>query len=217
MNICVIGGGGEEGRFGRDFCDRARNDGHDVYVLSHRPSEENNSRHTWANFNSVSSVVSAFERLTADLAHIDIFVYNSKPRQEFPGQPDHYVSNCQEEFVLPQWHKTINGYAVLPHLLSIAALKKMSERSKLVFLVSGLATNFDRDYFTHCVGYATGKAAQAFLMLALAHHNDRGAIATAVSPHFDDPYTYKNVFDNSYRYILDIDYQQNGKIQNFHR
>jgi NAD(P)-dependent dehydrogenase (short-subunit alcohol dehydrogenase family) len=215
MNICVIGGGSKEGRFGRDFCDRARSDGHDVYVLSHRPSAENNSRHTWADFDSVDAVVAAFKQLTADLAHIDIFVYNSKPTSEFPGQPEHFVYKRQSVTAL--WHKTIDGHAVLPHLLSMAALKKMSDRSKLVFLVSGLATNFDRDYYTHCVGYATGKAAQAFLMLAFAHHNDRGAIATAVSPHFDNPDTYKNVFDGVYRYILNMDHEQNGKIENFHR
>jgi len=214
MNICVIGGGGAVGKFGRDFCDRARQDGHNVYVLSHRPSAENNSQHTWANFDVVTDVVTAFEQLTADLDHIDIFVYNSKPRQEFPGQPEDFVSNSRGNPWL--WHKTIDGHAVLPHLLSIAALKKMSDRSKLVFLVSGLATNFDRDYYTQLVGYSTGKAAQAFLMLAFANHNDRGAISTAVSPHFDNPDTYKNIFDNTYRYILTIDHEQNGKIKNFH-
>jgi len=215
MNICVIGGGGEPGRFGRDFCDRARSDGHNVYVLSHRPSAENNSQHTWVSFDSVTGVVDAFEQLTAELAHIDIFVYNSKPVQEFPGQPENFVSTCAA--VPSEWHKTIDGHAVLPHLLSIAALKKMSDHSKLVFLVSGLATDFDRDYYTYCVGYATGKAAQVFLMLAFANYNDRGAIATAVSPHFDNPDTYKNVFDNTYRYILNMDHKQNGKIENFHR
>lgn len=214
MNICVVGGGGAKGRFGRDFCDRARQDGHNVYVLSHRPSTENNSQHTWVNFDVVADVVTAFEQLTADLAHIDIFVYNSRPTQEFPGQPEHFVSGCQAVPAL--WHKTIDGHAVLPHMLSISALKKMTSNSKLVFLVSGLATNFDRDYYTHLVGYATGKAAQAFLMLAFANHNDRGAISTAVSPHFDNPDTYKNVFDNTYRYILNMDHEQNGKIKKFH-
>lgn len=214
MNICVVGGGGAVGKFGRDFCDRARKDGHNVYVLSHRPSAENNSQHTWANFDVVADVVSAFDKLTANLTHIDILIYNSKPEQEFPGQPSDFVSSHQANPRL--WHKTIDGHAVLPHLLSISALKKMTSNSKLVFLVSGLATNFDRDYWTHSVGYATGKAAQAFLMLAFANHNDRGAISTAVSPHFDNPDTYKNVFDNAYCYILNMDHEQNGKIKNFH-
>ena len=124
MNICVIGGGGAVGKFGRDFCDRARQDGHNVYVLSHRPSAENNSQHTWANFDVVTDVVTAFEQLTADLAHIDILIYNSKPEQEFPGQPEDFVSNSRGNPRL--WHKTIDGHAVLPHLLSISALKKMT-------------------------------------------------------------------------------------------
>ena len=141
MNICVVGGGGPKGKFGRDFCDRARQDGHNVYVLSHRPSAENNSQHTWVNFDVVADVVSAFEQLTANLTHIDILIYNSKPEQEFPGQPEDFVSGKRADPRL--WHKTINGHAVLPHMLSISELKKMTSNSNLVFLVTGLATNFD--------------------------------------------------------------------------
>ena len=44
MNIVVIGGGKPE-RFGNDFCNRARADGHDVYVISHKDYGTNDPKH----------------------------------------------------------------------------------------------------------------------------------------------------------------------------
>lgn len=216
MNICVIGGGGKKGKFGKDFCDLARLNGHNVYVLSHKDYNENDNNHAWVNFNNVENVISTFTNLVSTLSHIDIFIYNSNPEQRSPCTADDYKSTST--FIPMLWHNTINGHAVLPHLLAIEALKKMSSNSKLVFLVSGLATNFDRNFHTEFVGYATGKAAQVFLMLAFANHNDCGAISTAVSPHFDynNVKNYENTFNSVYQYIMDVDPAQNGKIKKFH-
>ena len=55
MNICVIGGGGPTGKFGRDFCDRARDEGHNVYVLSHKNHKQTDHRQMWANFKNIET------------------------------------------------------------------------------------------------------------------------------------------------------------------
>ena len=213
MNICVIGGGGPTGKFGRDFCDRARDEGHNVYVLSHKNHKQTDHRQMWANFKNIENVLDTFKKLTADVECIDIFIYNSSPGTgPFPHNENHFKSTSAAS--IKGWHDTIDVYGVIPHLLCVTALNKMSSTSKLVFLVSGLAMNFDRDTWTEAVGYSAGKATQIFLMLALSVHNDRGAIATAIAPHFDynNVGSYKSTFDNVYQYILNIDQQQNGKI-----
>jgi NAD(P)-dependent dehydrogenase (short-subunit alcohol dehydrogenase family) len=216
MNICVIGGGGPKGKFGRDFCDRARDEGHNVYVLSHTDHNQDDPQQVWANFNSVESVVDTFAQVTSDIDHIDIFVYNSNPRPSRPGLAIDYKSTS----TIPSemWYNTVTGHAIIPHRLCIEALKKMSATSKLVFLVSGLAIPENEHNYTNLVGYSSGKAIQIFMMKAFAEHNDRGAIATAVSPHFDynNVDRYNTTLDNVYKHILDIDHSQNGKMKNFY-
>jgi hypothetical protein len=77
--------------------------------------------------------------------------------------------------------------------------------------------DYTRDYFTNLVGYATGKSAQLFLMMALARHNDRGATVTALSPHFDleDIEFYYRALDRAYDHITNMDPAQNGRIKWF--
>jgi len=213
VNICVIGGGGPVGKFGRDFCDRARADGHNVYVLSHQQKGHPNRRHLYANFLNFDDILNKFDQLTAEINNIDIFVYNST-YGSYPEHPNHYKSNTK--FNPAGWHDTINIHAIIPHMLIIRALAKMSNTSKIVFLVTGLSINFiNRSRHSDLVGYATGKAAQIFLMLALANHNDRGAIVTALSPHFDlkDIEFYQQTLDHSYQYIVKMDPAQNGYIE----
>jgi NAD(P)-dependent dehydrogenase (short-subunit alcohol dehydrogenase family) len=102
--------------------------------------------------------------------------------------------------------------------LSIEALKKMSKGSKIIFLTTGMAFNFERTDYTEFAGYAGIKAAQTHLMISLAHHNDRGAIAVSISPHFpyEDQTAYNIVFRKVYDYILEFDQTQNGKIKTIH-
>lgn len=218
MNICVIGGGGSKGRFGRDFCDRARDQGHNVYVLSHRDHNHNDPRQLWASFDDLDNVLTRFVQLIEPIDHIDIFIYSSTSDVgSFPHLSRHFKSTTKVDYA-NGWHNTIDIHATIPHLLCVAALNKMSDTSKLVFMVSGLAMHFDRDDWTETVGYAAGKAAQIFLMLAFSAHNDCNAISTAISPHFDytNPDHYGIIFNKVYDHILNMDRMQNGKIKNFY-
>jgi nucleoside-diphosphate-sugar epimerase len=55
MNIVVIGGG-KPGKFGNDFCNRARSEGHDVYVISHKDYGTNDPKHIVADFDNPTSI-----------------------------------------------------------------------------------------------------------------------------------------------------------------
>jgi NAD(P)-dependent dehydrogenase (short-subunit alcohol dehydrogenase family) len=218
MNICVIGGGRAKGRFGRDFCDRARVEGHNVYVLSHKDYNLNDPRHLWADFNNHNDVVAKFAQLIESIDHIDIFIYNTTSDSgSFPHLDRHFQSTTNGDLA-QGWHDTVDLHAVIPHMLCVAALNKMSATSKLVFMVTGLAMYFNRTEWNEQVGYASGKAAQIFLMLAFSTFNDRKAISTAISPHFDytNPVNYEIVFNKAYDHILDMNQNQNGKIKSLY-
>jgi hypothetical protein len=94
----------------------------------------------------------------------------------------------------------------------------MSKASKIVFLTTGLAMDFERTTYTEMAGYAGIKATQVHLMISLAHHNDRGSLVYAISPHFpyEDRPSYDRVFRLVYNNILEFDSTQNGKIKTIH-
>lgn len=214
MNIVVFGGG-EPGKFGNDFCTLAREQGHNVFILSHKDYATGDPQHSYTNVNDRQSVANDFNRLTQSIDHIDIFVYNGR-MDGYPGIPDDYKSTANVSSEL--WNGNLYITVILAHVLSIEALKKMSTGSKLVFLTTGMAMKFDRDDYTEMAGYAGIKAAQTHLMISLAHHNDRGAIANSISPHFpyEDRTAYNIVFRKVYDYILEFDQTQNGKIKTIH-
>jgi NAD(P)-dependent dehydrogenase (short-subunit alcohol dehydrogenase family) len=214
MNIVVVGGG-QPGKFGNDFCLRARQEGHNVFILSHKDYGTGDPQHLYADHSERQYMVEAFNKLTESIDNIDIFVFN--------GRMDGYASMSRDftstaKITSIGWHTNLHFTIILPHVLSIEALKKMSKGSKIVFLTTGMALKFDRTDYTAMAGYAGLKAAQIHLMVALAHHNDKGAIASSVSPHFpyEDRQAYLKVFNKVYDYILTFDESKNGCVETIH-
>lgn len=214
MNIVVFGGG-EPDKFGSDFCNLAREQGHDVFVLSHKDYATGDPNHAHTDINERQYVVEAFNQLTQSIDHIDIFLYNGH-MDGYPSYPDHFKSTAHVSSEL--WYNNLYLTCILAHVLSIEALKKMSQNSKIVFLTTGMATDFERTDYTSMAGYAGIKAAQNHLMIALAHHNDRGALVSSISPHFpyEDRPAYAKVLASVYANILEFDSTQNGKIKVIH-
>ena len=56
------------------------------------------------------------------------------------------------------------------------------------------------------------------LMLGFANHNDKGAIVSILSPHFDysNKEHYNNVFERICKYVQTLSKEHNGKIVQFH-
>jgi NAD(P)-dependent dehydrogenase (short-subunit alcohol dehydrogenase family) len=211
MNIVVFGGG-EPGKFGNDFCNLARSQGHNVFILSHRDYATGDPQHAHVDCNDRHLVVKALNRLTQSIDHIDIFVYNGR-MDGYPSEPQNFTSNAMVS--TQAWNNNLYITVILAHVLSVEVLKKMSAGSKIVFLTTRMALEFERTEYTEYAGYAGIKAAQTHLMISLAHHNDRGAFVSSVSPHFqyDNRPKYEVVFRRVYDYILEFDQTQNGKIK----
>jgi len=211
MNIVVIGGG-SPGKFGNDFCNRARSEGHDVYVISHKDYGTNDPKHVVADFSNEDNVKQTFLNLTKDLEKIDLFLYNSNACH-YPGRPDELQSTAI--ISKTKWVEALTMHVVIPHILAIASLKKMTTGSGIVFMTSGMSYDLKRKEWTSNVGYAGLKGVQNHLMIGLAHDNDKGAIATCVSPHFpyDNAENYNMVFNHVYNYITTLTEESNGKIR----
>ena len=212
MNIVVVGGG-EPGKFGNDFCNLAREQGHNVFILSHQDYKNNDPQHLHTDYTERQFVVDTFNQLVSGIDNIDIFIYNG-PGEGYPSGPDYFKSTAKINSL--KWHMNLYVTVILPHVLSIEALKKMSKGSKIVFLTTSMS--LDRDDYTDMAGYAGMKAAQTHLMVSLAHHNDKEAIVSSVAPHFpyEDRPAYLKIFNKVYDYILTFDESKNGCIEPIH-
>jgi hypothetical protein len=211
MNIVVIGGG-QPGRFGNDFCNRARDNGHDVYVISHKDYGYNDPKQIVADFTNVEEFLEKFKNLVEHLDRIDILLYNSNAHS-YPMIPSLLKSTGVVS--IAEWEQSLKSHAIIPHVLSLEALKKMSETSAIVFMTTGMSCYVTRSKWTNMVGYAGFKGIQNHLMIGLAHHNDKGAIVTCVAPHFpyEDVEKYKVILNTAYEYITQLTKEHNGKIR----
>ena len=211
MNIVVIGGG-SPGKFGNDFCNRARSEGHDVYVISHRDYGTNDPKQIVADFNNVDEFLVKFKNLTTHLDKIDVLLYNTNG-YSYPGIPEQLQSTSSVSF--EQWEQSLKLHVVIPHSLALESLKKMTKGCSIVFMTSGMSYDLKRTTWTDKVGYAGFKGMQNHLMIGLAYHNDKEAIVTCIAPYFpyEDKEKYSNVLNNTYEYITTLTEESNGKIR----
>ena len=216
MNIVVIGGGGSTGKFGRDFCDRARNEGHSVYVISHKDYSTGDAKQISADFTDPASVVNAFNTVIRGVDHLDIMLYNSSAGG-YPIQAVDYKSTSTVS--IQQHYLNYNLYVLYPHLLSIESLKKMDVSSKIIFLTTGLTTSWmwedESKDFNRLAGYIGGKSFQNHFMIGLATHNDKGVTVTSLSPHFDyqNIDSYNRSLTLTYNRIMNILPRDNGRLR----
>jgi len=219
MNIVLIGCS-SPGKFGNDFYHRAVYDGHTVYSLSHIDHNLLDQRHAFGEFDTTRledgsiPLHTTYKQLIDEIDNIDIFLYNSNngayPNDETALQSDGLVD-------VWQWKKSLDVQVIIPHVLILESLKKMSSSSAIVFMTTGLSYDYSQknSEYSKYVGYAGLKSVQNHLMMGLAAHNDKGAICTAVAPHFtyDDPGNYTIMFSRVYDYITNLTAANNGKIR----
>ena len=210
MNVVIIGGGAPN-KFGNDLALRMRNDGHNVYIVSHRDYNTGHPHDIKANFNTTQGVVDAFNTVTKDVNIIDMILFNSNAGS-YPCDENSFTSTSVVD--LKRWEENIRLACHIPHVLGVEALKRMNENSKIIFMISYMAVLFNRKEYTSYAGYAGNKAMQAHMMRAFAEHNDKGAIATAIAPHFtyDNPEIYKQTFEVVYNYIINSTIKDTSKI-----
>ncbi len=205
MNIVVVGGG-TFGRFGNNFVRQAKADGHVVRVLSHRTNDDTDATLT---FLTAEDAVTKFNSITQDLDTIDVLLYNSTYKG-YPDDPSTFTSNGKIKDKV-----YVHGFyvhVIIPHALSIEALKKMTADSKILFMTTDVIYDRERNNNLYKLAYYGGKAYQHQLMLALAEHNDKQATVSSISPMFDyeDKTNYDRTFDVVYKHIFGP--TQNGKV-----
>lgn len=212
LNICVIGGG-TKGRFGNDFCLRAKSEGHNVYILSHKNYGNNDPNHLDADFDTGSNVVSRFEELIKNIEHLDIFLYNTVSGKG-PWDENDFKSTSKF-FSEDDWLYNLRINTIIPYNLSICALKKMNADSKLIYMTTGRSFNMDDDNPPFIPSYYGTKAFANHIMKAFSAYNDKQAIATSITGNFtyhDDLERYSKTLQNAYNHIMNIDRTHNGKI-----
>jgi NAD(P)-dependent dehydrogenase (short-subunit alcohol dehydrogenase family) len=180
MNVVIIGGGQ---KFGKIIADKFRDEGNNVYILSHK-DYGNNPNHLYANFFDIHDVVNKFKKLIENIDKIDLFLYNSNADYG-PCSEEDYCTGADITRITNSWIATLSIQAIIPHIIATIALTKMEKNSKIVFMTSGLAFAVPRNFATSSVGHPGGKAAQTHLMFALAKHNDKGVIVYSISTHFE--------------------------------
>lgn len=210
-NIVVIGGT-TPGKFGHEFVTKTRAQGHRVKVLTWREPESPSQDVAWADFSNHDACVTAFNQLVSDMEHIDVMLYNAQGGS-YANEPFFFTSGCHH-LDPGQYLQCLNIQVIVPHALSLAALKKMDQTSALVFMTTGLALDHTRDGWTDKAGYAGSKSWQTHMMLAFAHHNDKQAISVSISPFFpySDPELCTRKINSAVDMITNLNKNQNGQI-----
>jgi hypothetical protein len=220
MNILVIGPGQVSGKFGKDFCELARTNGHNVFTISHGNSLKVDTYHAYANFNDFESMENAFNQVTKNVAHIDMMLYNSNHSGQFMNEKQMF--NETSIVQVEAYKASLQIQVICPHFFATKVLTKMSVGDRIVFMTTGLThamfeEHSDRARYVHHVGYIGSKCYQNALMMGLAEHNNKNVIATSISPHFpyEDHAKYKIVLGQTYRRIMKITDADNGKVIKF--
>ena len=218
MNIVVIGG---SKRFGKDISDKFRADGHNVFVLSKKVYPES-TNHKQAEVTDAINTVIKFNELISTIDHIDLLLWNATGF-DGPGSVEDFISVAEFNIyeMKKSWERTMNAGAMTPHFVSVSALKKMNDTSRIVFITSGLAKSFERNEHTFRLSYAGGKAMIMHLATALAHNNDKNALVYTIEPWL--PYgkpehadVYNSNVNNIYTQLCSFNREHNGKILQFY-
>ena len=207
MNIIIVGGGSKFGKFVSDEFNKLE---HNVYILSHQNYGNENPNHLYADFRNITEVTSVFKSIVEKVDTLDLFLYVSS-FDDGPKTPEHYQVNNTGN-IEKMWNNTLRVNVVIPHELSLIALEKTTKNSKIVFMTSGLAEDFDeRKHFFSYAAYAGCKAALSHLMIALAHNNEE--LVCALSPHFPDEEDLKiKKYQETFDRLISLTNDDKGKI-----
>ncbi len=208
MNIIVLGGGGK-GRFGNDFVNKARSEGHRVIVLSHREHNTGNSDDRVINYRNIESIKPVLQQISKEIPVIDIMLFNQNGAA--------YPFSAEELFAEPniwEYNNLINVHVVVPHLIISMLLNNLSDGSKVVFMSSTMAFEYDRPNFGSMVGYPAAKSFVTHLMSSMARSRTKNITFSAVCPFFmyNEPEKYQETLQYLYTHIFQHDDTMNGKI-----
>lgn len=211
MNIIVFGGG-TVGKFGNDFCLRARQEGHNVIIFSHKDNGQGDTQQFVIDYRNIDSSKKIFEQILNNLPCIDLIFFN----QVGGGYPS--GDDLFNDVNMSEYQYTLNSHVVIPHLFLSMVQDKLSENSKVINMTSNLAFEYDKEgWLATLVGYASGKAWATQLIQGYAKAKKNNTIYFTLSPSInyeseEGKLKYKKWFESTYNLIFSSDSSYNGKI-----
>lgn len=208
MNIVVLGGG-TTGKFGNDFVKKARGEGHRVIVLSHKDHGTGNSDDRVIDYNNLNSSKMTLQTVGQDMPSVDIVLFN----QNGGGYP-FSVDDLFGHPDITQYTRNMAAHAAIPQLIVVTLLNNLHDDSKVVFMSSTMAFEYDRNKAVSMVGYPAGKSFATHLMTSMARTRPKKITFSAICPFFlyHDVEKYQQTLKHLYDYILNHDDTFNGKI-----
>lgn len=208
MNIVVLGGG-KPGKFGNDFVNKARQEGHRVIVLSHKDYATGVNDDMIISYHNLDATKEVLAKVAIEMPSIDIMLFN----QNGGGYPDS-VEDLFSEPNTQYYANTLQAHVVMPHLLVACLYANLKEGSKVVFMSSTMAFEYQREHYLSGVGYPSGKSFATHLMSSMARSRTKPVTFSAICPFFiyNDRNLYTQAFENLYKHIFEHDDNSNGKI-----
>ena len=115
-NIVVVGGGAP-GKFGNDFVIKAKSEGHNVIVISHRDYGYNDENFMWVNFEGLyyTEYKVVMDKILQKFDKIDILFFN----QNGTFYPAH-VADIFNPVRIQTYLTGLNLHIVVPHKIIIS-------------------------------------------------------------------------------------------------
>ena len=211
-NILVVGGG-TPGKFGNQFVNKAREDGHRVVNFSHKDHNTGHVDDRHINYNDVKQIKTKCAELASEMPVIDIILFN----QNGAGYPG-ITEQLFKEPNLLEYNQTITRAVAVPHQIIVSLYNSLNTGSKVVYMGSTMSFLYDRENYIEHVGYPSAKSFAMHLISAMAKCRTKEITFSCMCPYFlyHKPDVYKNIFEQTYNYILNHDDSYNGKIVNQH-
>lgn len=209
-NIVVVGGG-TPNKIGNDFVKRAKEEGHNVIVISHKDHGYDNEDFLWIDFKKqyYNNFDIVMDKIRDRFEKIDIIFFNQNGRF-YPGIEDELFSPPNTQI----YTEGLNLHVIVPHKIITSLLPNLYDGSKVVFTSSTMVFELNRKNYTEGAGYAGLKGYATHLMYSLAMNRPKKITFSSIFPHYtyDDPEKYKLQLWNVYNYVLEHDDSYNGKL-----
>ena len=207
-NILVVGAG-TPNKFGHQFVEKARAEGNRVIVFSHKNHNTGNTDDRYINYSNINQIKDKCVELRNEVSVIDIILFN----QVGSGYPDN-ITQLFNEPNLFEYHQTIDSAVAIPHLIIASLYNNLIVGSKVVYMGSTMALEYEREHYVSGVGYPSAKSFAMHLISAMARCRTKEVTFSSICPYFlyDQPEVYKHIFEQTYNYILTHDDSVNGKV-----
>lgn len=211
MNIVVFGGG-NVGKFGNDFCLRARSEGHNVIIFSHKSNGTNDKQQYVINYYDMEETEKIIKQVVDELDTIDLVLFNQTGSTYPSGEAFQMAPDYKE------YQYTLNSHATIIHLFFFLCQNKLTDTCKVINMASNMMIElFEKMPYAPPVGYGAGKAWATHTIQAYATNRKNNITYFTISPSMnydseEGKNRYPTWFNSLYELIFNSTDECNGKI-----